>query len=469
MPETTKSYDQAVKLLIAFVLAGGLGPGTRGNAVCYSPLEESEEAFTWVAALENFDLDAPPAPVNRYRVTIYRKTGEISRPQLIQQLRSELAEAIYDATGHYLVSSARFTDGTLSISYKINARKPARGEPFGQEPPDIVYVLQLRHHGRVASMDAFMLLVSRTCDSKILPVPPVYPIPGESNRQKKTGWGRQITQFIPGVMADTVYHQLSHEDKLIFVQKMALAYEACWKIQLTEDHLIGELVADMVDDSISLKIEPDRHYGLGGPFSSVREYLRAHIRYILPCLERAEGIDEYKERFLSRIQTFVNNCMHKIPAIVEEVPIVAMHTDMGLHNIIVSAEQPTEIQAIIDWEFLASAPYATIDGLLELLFRRFSENRFGKEYDHADQLREAFWDAIPQWKKWQKSDAVETFLEWWRFGQYMQPQAKNQDLSTEEQEGYWQENIRVVEHLLDKYGGSDEGGSKLNDSSGMEP
>lgn len=45
---------------------------------------------------------------------------------------------------------------------------------------------------------------------------------------------------------------------------------------------------------------------------------------------------------------FVDTCMHKIPAAVEDVPVVAMHADMGLHNIIVSSQAQTEIQAVID-------------------------------------------------------------------------------------------------------------------------
>lgn len=41
-------------------------------------------------------------------------------------------------------------------------------------------------------MDALIMLVSKTVDKRILPVPPVYPIPGEGSRQKTTGMGGRL-------------------------------------------------------------------------------------------------------------------------------------------------------------------------------------------------------------------------------------------------------------------------------------
>jgi len=109
--------------------------------------------------------------------------------------------------------------------------------------------------------------------------------------------------------------------------------------------------------------------------------------------------------------------MHNIPAIVEHVPVVAIHSDMGPHNVILSPTTPTDIMAIIDWEFVASTPFASLDCVIEMLFRK--PNRFGPEYEHADKLRDAFWGAIPEWKKWNESDATKVFLEWFRFGVFM--------------------------------------------------
>ncbi|KAL7960350.1 hypothetical protein V8C34DRAFT_276930 [Trichoderma compactum] len=284
-------------------------------------------------------------------------------------------------------------------------------------------------------MDSFMTLISRTIDPNVLPVPPVYPIPGEETHQTTAGMGRQITRYIPGTMASSIYSQLSHKERLIFVRKIALAFSACWEIQLPEPRLTGELIASNVDGQITLRVGPDRHDGLAGPFESVREYLREHIKSSLIALERQQGIEEYKEKYLHRIREFVNTRLQEIPAIVEKIPIVAMHTDMGPHNIIVST----------------SAPYASHYRTIEMLSREDALNQFGPEYECADELREAFWNNIPNWKRWNESEATQIFLEWFKFGLFMKPEWRPDDLSGEERDGYWAENIRVVEGMFDKY------------------
>jgi len=252
-------------------------------------------------------------------------------------------------------------------------------------------------------------------------------------------------------MASSVYPRLSHGERLVFVRKMALAFQACWRIQLPEPHLIGELIADGIDGRTVLRIGPDRHYSLGGPFSSVREYLRAYIRSSLTALEKQQGIEEYKEQFLDRIRDVVKNRLQIIPAVVEDIPIVAMHADLGPHNVIVSSETCSEIRAIIDWEFVASAPYASLYRVIEMLFRKPAENGFGPEYDGADELREAFWGSIPDWNEWNQSEATRVFLEWFRSGLFMKPEWRPKDLPQDEMQSFWRENIRVVSTILNKY------------------
>lgn len=143
--------------------------------------------------------------------------------------------------------------------------------------------------------------------------------------------------------------------------------------------------------------------------------------------------------------------MHNIPAIVEDVPVVAVHSDMGPHNIILSPDEPTDIAAIIDWEFVASAPYASLHRVMEMLFRQPAGNGFGPEYTRADELRNAFWGVIPEWKAWNESEATKVFLEWFRFGLFMKAEWRPPGLDENEKERYWGENVRVVEGLLGKY------------------
>lgn len=148
------------------MFSGAIGP-TNGKGVGYALIEETSTVFSWSASLE--DIDGPATPVDRYLIKIDRRSKEISPPEPIALSKAELTEAIYSATGQHLASSTRFTDGALSISYKVTVK----------ESPDTANVVQLRHHGRVASMDSLMSLVSKTIDPHILPVPQVYPIPGD--------------------------------------------------------------------------------------------------------------------------------------------------------------------------------------------------------------------------------------------------------------------------------------------------
>ncbi|KAL8916166.1 MAG: hypothetical protein Q9208_008667 [Pyrenodesmia sp. 3 TL-2023] len=429
------TQDAATSKLLAYAFAGGIGD-PKGKGVSYALIGATPFTFAWSAALEDFD--GPPKPIHRYRVEIDRRSKEVLPPQPIIIPDSELAEAILAATGQRFASSTRFTDGSLSISYKVRV----------QDDPDTAYVVQLRHHGRVASMDYLMAWVSKNIDPGILPVPPVYPIPGELQRQEATGMGRQITQFISGDMADSVYPRLSHEERLVLVQKIALAIQAYWRIPLPQPHLIGELIGD---EASGLRIGPDRHHSLGGPFPSVREYLRAHIRSSFVALEKQQCIDEYKERFQDRIKVFIDQHLDDIPPVVEDIPIVAMHTDMGLHNIILSSQTPTEIRAIIDWEFVASAPYASLHSMIERLFRKPAANLFGPEFDRAHELRNAFWDSIPDWKRWNQSAATKVFLQWFRFGEFMKPEPQLGDVPESEKQAFWGENICVVEHMLNEF------------------
>ncbi|KAL1845308.1 hypothetical protein VTK73DRAFT_699 [Phialemonium thermophilum] len=285
--------DEAASMLVAHVFSGAIGP-PRDKAVAYALVEATPTAFVWSAALE--DLDGPAVPVDRFRIRIDRRTREISSPQPMVLTRQELAHAILSATGQHLASAARLTGGALSVSYQVTVH----------EAPDVAYVVQLRHHGRVASMDALMTFLSRTVDHHVLPIPLVFPIPGEKERQEATSMGRQITLLVDGEIASTTYPSMSHVERLTFVRKMALAFQACWRLPLPEPRLIGELVASTTTDGdVIFEVDPDRHHGLGGPFSSVRDYLRAYIRSSLANLEKQQGIDDYKERYLDRIRNLL--------------------------------------------------------------------------------------------------------------------------------------------------------------------
>ncbi|KAL7902396.1 hypothetical protein HDV63DRAFT_410135 [Trichoderma sp. SZMC 28014] len=437
-PNTMDQF-QAADALLQYVYSGILGP-TKGMAVGYAVMRTTDSTFTFSTTLE--PLDDAPTPLDRYQVEIDRQSGKLSAPKKIEITNEDMQKAVLAATGETVASSRRFTDGGFSISYKVAV----------MDKPDSTYIVQLRFHGNVASMDALMKFVHANNKPGVIPMPAVYSIPGEAEHQQATGFGRQITQFVPGIIAETVYPDMSHADKLGLVRKMALAWQACWDLPLPSPRQIGELIAADNNGSISLTVGPDRHYSLGGPFMSVREWLKARLQHAVASLGRAGGIDDYKEEYMASIQTFVDNRLDQIPQTVEECPIVALHVDMGLHNVIVSADDHKTINAIIDWELCASAPFLAAHTCLEMLFRRGAPSGFGAEYPQADQLRRAFWDTIPKWKAHWESQSAKDFMEWFRFALFMEPEYCSSKMPKAEKMEFWAENIRVVEGMLKKYG-----------------
>jgi hypothetical protein len=392
--------------------------------------------FFWSAALEDLYRPHADTPIDRWLAKVDRRLRKVLPLEPIATPEPELAEAFLSATGQHQASSTRLTDDALSVSYKARARG------F-----NVAYVVHLRHHSNAASMDSLMLLISQTIDSNVLPVPPVYPIPGEKTRQQATDFERQITQLIPGIMASKTYPHLPHDKKPLLVQKVALAFQACWSIPLPTPRLIGEVITCKSCDSIFLDVAPDRHHGLGGPFFSVsNEYLQEYIESSLAALEKQESIKEYKEEIFELIRDFIKTRMNMnmIPAIVEDDPVVAIHSDMGPHNIIVSSQTQINIQSFIDWELVASAPFMSPYRIIEMFSRPPAVNGFGPEYDRAVELRMAFLEAIPQWKSLFEAESTKIFLEWFIFGLLLKPEWRSQGLSDKEAREYWQENIQAV-------------------------
>ena len=103
------------------------------------------------------------------------------------------------------------------------------------------------------------------------------------------GMGIQITRFVPGVLANKSYPLMSHEGRLRFVKNFARTFDALWQLHLPERFMIGELRAIQQDGSFKFSVLPDRHHSLGGPFNSVADYLRAHIRRSVRNLPEATG------------------------------------------------------------------------------------------------------------------------------------------------------------------------------------
>ncbi|CZR65519.1 uncharacterized protein PAC_15419 [Phialocephala subalpina] len=216
-PQSLMTQDDVASALVTYIFSGIIG-SPKDKGVSYSLLEATDSTFSWIAALE--EEESTGRPIDRYRVDIDRLSRKIQTPMPISLSEAELQEAILAATGHHLKAFSRFADEALSISYKVSI----------EEDPHIQYIVQLRHHGKVTSMNLLM-----------------------------------------SPMANFLYPRMSHEEKLVFVRKMALAFQASWCIPLPQERLIGEFCAVQAGDCTVLTVNLDRHYNLGGPFTSARE------------------------------------------------------------------------------------------------------------------------------------------------------------------------------------------------------
>ncbi|KAK2611929.1 hypothetical protein QQS21_002035 [Conoideocrella luteorostrata] len=429
---------EAADALLKYVYSGILGP-TKGMAVYYAVMHTTNSTFTFSATLR--PPHNPPNFVDRYQIEVDRRSGRPSASKMIEITNEDMQKAILAVMGEKVASTCRFTHGGFSISYKVTMTRR----------PDTTYIVQPRFHGNVASMDALIKFVRANNSPEGILMPTVYSIPGEAEHQRTTGFGRKITQFVPGVIAERVYPDMSHAERLELGRKMALAWQACWNLPLPSPRQIGGLMATDNDGNISLTVGPDRHFSLGGPFTSVRERLRARLQHAIGSLQITNGINDYKEENMAPIQTIVDNRLDKIPQAVEECPIVALHVDMGVHNMLVSADDHKEINAIIDWELCASAPFLAAHEFLEGLFRMGASNGSGVEYPRADQRRSAFCDAIRTWKRRWESPRAKDCMEWLRFALFMQPEYCSNKLPRSEKWQFRAENRRVVEAMIEKY------------------
>lgn len=446
------SHQEARSIILAFAFGGALGDAV-GKGVAYSHLSTDKITTTWIAGIQDFELDQP---INRYLIIIDRTSRKVMSHSPITIPRFECEECIFAATGHHVRALARSADGALSISYRVSI----------VEDDAVEYLIQLRFFADVTSMNLLMTFAAANTAPAVLPIPQVYMIPGELERQAKSHFGRQITRFICGRMAGSLLPMMPHAARLAFVRNMAKAYEAIWDLPIPRSpRLIGELRATSSDSTdsqtIALHIGPDRQYGFAGPLTSVRDHLCAFIRFHLTAFEAQDGIDPYKSRYLSRVKAFVEAGMYNIPKVVESIPIVAQHCDLAPHNVILKATDAnspmaSEIAAVIDWEFVAAAPFMSAHRSIEMLFREFAQNDFGPEFHRAGELRHAFWDAIPKWKAWYEHEATVVYLEWYRFALFLKPAEPDDGIDEEELWNvFWAENVRVTECMLRKYGGGE--------------
>jgi Ser/Thr protein kinase RdoA (MazF antagonist) len=129
----------------------------------------------------------------------------------------------------------------------------------------------------------------------------------------------------------------------------------------------------------------------------VSSFLKAWILHRFEKLEAQKGIDEYEAMLLPAIRDFVHNKLDsRLPKGLDEIPVVLMHTDLGLHNVLLSLNPPFDLAAVIDWEFTSCLPFlCAVPRLIDPMLREGLKGGEKAILEAVQLLREAFWNEIP--------------------------------------------------------------------------
>ncbi|KAJ2896235.1 hypothetical protein MKZ38_005729 [Zalerion maritima] len=433
-------HEALYEKLLALTREGLLGPRA-GKGVAANIVTEDAGTLTYIVTL----VSMPPSSdaMERHLVKLQKKDGKLVSTRRLYITREDMAVILRDASLGTLKDYERLNNGAYGVTYRSSVEEPGSPE----------FVVQLRSHGKVQSMNRLQEYIRQEA-LPALPVPKVYP--SLNTALAVEGLQLQITELVSGVMGDSIYYDLEMERRQVMVRQMARAFAALWELPISKQLTgIGDAIMPSDGDlsMLAIKVEPERRHGIGGPFQTVSDFLKAWIRHRFARLEAQNGIDEYKAELLPPIRQFVETSLDSaLPPEVDSIPVVLMHTDMGLHNIIVSPDYPFEFRAVIDWEFTSCLPFlCAVPDLIEPLFRE-QEGAEGPLWEGGEELCSAFWDEIPDWKALKMTTEGRTFLEWYEFGLYLKANALL-DLGAPLQTkmAFWEKNLTFVTAFLKRW------------------
>ncbi|KAK3293904.1 uncharacterized protein B0H64DRAFT_462218 [Chaetomium fimeti] len=423
-----------------------IGPA-KGKGIIVDFVTEDDDTAVYVAALVPLPTPEDHA-INRHLIHLHMTTGDVTvlsvKPVLIET--DEMEQILLDNKLGTLKTYQRISNESSGTTYKVTVEEP--------DKPQLI--VQLRFHGSVVSMNALQDYI-RTKAPPGLPVPRTFPT---ISTNRSNGLQLQITEFIPSTMAEGVFKNLSIEDRVPIVRQMACAFAALWELPvLKENNDIGEAIASppgQPNGLLNITVGPEERVGIGGPFNSVSGFLKAWVLHRLEKLEDQDGIDEYQAMFLPSIRAFVHNKLDsRLPEGLDKIPVVLMHADLVLHNVLLSESPPFELAAVIDWESTLCLPFlCAVPPLIERMLQEGLEGEKEPVLIASQPLREAFWNEIPAWKELMTSPEGQAFLEWYEFGLYMVAEAVYMELdaSPEERMASWERNISVVKRFLGIWG-----------------
>ncbi|KAJ5329592.1 hypothetical protein N7452_009982 [Penicillium brevicompactum] len=428
---STLSEEELARRMRQLVRAGLLG-NYDGKATISDIIEQDEKTITFLAAL--YDMTSEEIDEN-HLICITKEEGALVSKRLVTINQEELDGVFHNLGLGSPDQITRLSKGFYGVTYQVSVKEKEEN-----------FIVQLRYHGNVDSMDTLMRYIHDNV-APTLPVAIAYP----TSLQVLDVFKVQITQFVPGIPGNEIFYNLPLPARIEAVKQIARAFAPLWNLQIDQPHgIIGEV--NVSDNPVSVSIGPERRYGLGGPFSSTSQYLEAWLHHCIRELESTDCVEEFQENILPAIRKFMNGNLN-IPPQVEEVPVVILHDDLALNNMIFSSDDPHDLQAIIDWELVDNKPFAVaIPKFIEPLFWADSKGD-QKDHDGYRDLRKAFWDAIPRWKAYMNSEATRVFLDWYNLGDDLKVLPPfDDDLSAEQKLEFWKDNIRAVWDFLGRYG-----------------
>ncbi|PSS06963.1 hypothetical protein M430DRAFT_23119 [Amorphotheca resinae ATCC 22711] len=342
-------------------------------------------------------------PIPRYMVRVAKSIGAILKLEELHLDGEELSSIVRNAGLGTLKDHSPINAGAFSVTYKVSV----------EETIPKSYIIQLRWRGNLDSIYTLTTWLSANCRDSV-PVPDSHRIQFRSSH----GFLIQTSSYIDGIAANEVYPTLPTPQKVTLVRQIARAFKALWKIDVTgsREVAIGEAIAAVTTKNLTISVGPHRMHDLGGPFDSAKSYIRAWLHHCLEAyLRRCNDNDNF-------VRGFVESKLDASPADIDTIPIVLVHTDMGLHNMIVSNE-PIDIilKSIIDWESVHCLPFlVTVPLLVESLFVRRPRCFDSIEYPDARMLRKAFWMEVgEEFKLRFQSLAACSFLRYYCFGLFL--------------------------------------------------
>jgi hypothetical protein len=175
--------------VLDFVRQGLIGPAKDKGIVANLVTENDHTAIYAVA------LVAPSAPedaaMNRHLIRLHKTTGKVLSTKPVSIEPDEMKRILFDNKLGTLKAYERLNIGSYETTYSVTVEEVDKPK----------FIVQLRFHGNVSSMNALQEYIHARAPNG-LPVPRTFSV---NSSDRDDGLQLQITEFIPGPMADVIF------------------------------------------------------------------------------------------------------------------------------------------------------------------------------------------------------------------------------------------------------------------------